>query len=115
MLYGRFIILSFRKRLNQNRCKSTTCGGFDFIHIQNYIQEFQHRMSAPAQAVLHPICRGTIMIRMVGTMSTYSLNTEAELTVNAARASKPGSVSTELKLIGKPHRAKGRGQKKKSP
>ena len=35
---------------------------------------------------------------MVGTMSTSSLKTEAELTVNAARASKPGSVSTELKL-----------------
>lgn len=36
----------------------------------------------------------------VGTMSTSSLNTEAELTMNAARASKPGCVSTELKLMG---------------
>ena len=35
---------------------------------------------------------------MIGTMSMSSLNTETELTVNAARASKPGSVSTELKL-----------------
>ncbi|MGN1251730.1 MAG: aldo/keto reductase, partial [Muribaculaceae bacterium] len=33
---------------------------------------------------------------MVGTISTSSRNTVAELTVNAARASMPGSVSTEL-------------------
>lgn len=35
---------------------------------------------------------------IVGTISTSSLNKEAELTVNAARASKPGRFSTELKL-----------------
>lgn len=36
----------------------------------------------------------------VGTMSTSSRKTVDKLTVNAARASKPGSVSTELKLMG---------------
>ncbi len=35
---------------------------------------------------------------MVGTMSTSSLKTDCELTVNAARASYPGKFSTELKL-----------------
>lgn len=38
---------------------------------------------------------------MVGTISTSSRNTEAELMVNAARASYPGNVSTELKLRSK--------------
>ncbi len=36
--YPGFESLSFRKYLNQIRCKSTTYGGFDFIYIQKYIQ-----------------------------------------------------------------------------
>ena len=35
---------------------------------------------------------------MAGTMSTSSLKTVAELTVKAARASMPGTFSTELKF-----------------
>lgn len=27
-----------RKTIKQNRCKSTTCGDFDFIYIQKHIQ-----------------------------------------------------------------------------
>lgn len=51
----------------------------------------------------------------VGTMSTSSLNTEAELTMNAARASKPRCVSTELKLMGgSPSSWRLRSEKEKS-
>lgn len=39
-----------------------------------------------------------VLSTVVGMMSTFSRKTVAELTVKAARSSKPGSVSTELKL-----------------
>ena len=39
-----------------------------------------------------------VLSTMVGMMSTFSRKTVAELTVKGARSSKPGSVSTELKL-----------------
>lgn len=38
------------------------------------------------------------LVLAVGTMSTSSLNTEAELTLKTALAFKPGRFSTELKL-----------------
>lgn len=64
------------------------------VEGDNYLQI----MNLPFPLSLPQRTDEIVLSTMVGMMSTFSRKNVAELTVKAARVSKPGSVSTELKL-----------------